>query len=905
MEGCPGDVVTHLADGTLTNDQRARLEAHVAGCEHCAERIAGTAPPSLPARYELRRELGRGGMGRVYAVRDRELGRDVAIKVILAETATPERTARLVRESQLMARVRHPNVVTVYDVGEHDGRVYISMELFQGSTLGSWLRAAPRGWREILAVVGRAGEGLAEAHRAGLVHRDIKPDNILIDLVDGVPARVAIGDFGVARSARASESERPPPASTTADEVATAAGALVGTPAYMAPEQIDGDDVDARADVFAYACTVWEALYGTRPYPGRTLIAIREAMTRPPEVPRGMAPRWVGRALQRALEPDRALRPATVTELVRALDPRPRDRRRARLIGAAIAVAAVTAVIVGWPRSARDCEDPSREMWSGDRRGRIVHAFDALSPAFAHGLGERLASATDAWLRDWRTTHHTACRAEPTERMRQLACLDRELRRVDAHLVALEHPDIAAAAAAASPGHGLPSLACEAPPAGEEPIGLELRGLATVADRAAALQWAGRHAEASRLVEASRAHFARATQPSFLAATMFDLAQIWHEDGRLPEAKAAYARARDAATAIGDGRRATMAMIAIADLAADSGDLPGAAATLDGASAVARLERIGYTERISIARAKLAIAGGDLPTGIAELERTIAVLRAGPLTTDTRTALVHALGLCAEAELAVSTPPALEKARARILEARELVIASSGIDHPDLGRLDAELAAIEGSRGKLEESIAALERAATVLRTSYGDDGIVVLKVRANLGFTERFAGHPERARTTLADVAARMKRTVGDDFPDLADIEADLGGLELELGNEAAAEMHLDSALARWDRLGKRGPSIARTLGERATLDAKRRDLPGAIARLERALEHVRDEALASDRASLLVQLADVLLAAHRLRDAAARVVEVDALLPGLAASDAAEVRAALAPLRARLPPR
>ena len=242
--------------------------AEVASSPASRPRLGPSTGP-LPAsigRYEVVSCLGAGGVGVVYEARDGELGRAVAIKVL--RDASEANVARFRREARSMSRINHPNVATVYEVGEAQGRSYIAMELVRGQTLRDWLRTRPA-WTEVLAMVQQAGEGLVAAHAAGLIHRDFKPDNMLV----GDDGRVRVVDFGLAKHhtelSGSGVFDRQALARELADGRITRTDSLMGTPAYMAPEQFRGDG-DARSDQFALSVVLYEALYGQLPFPGET-----------------------------------------------------------------------------------------------------------------------------------------------------------------------------------------------------------------------------------------------------------------------------------------------------------------------------------------------------------------------------------------------------------------------------------------------------------------------------------------------------------------------------------------------------------------------------------------------------------------------------------------------------------
>ncbi|MCH9683782.1 MAG: serine/threonine protein kinase, partial [Deltaproteobacteria bacterium] len=246
--------------------------------------------PHRLGRYVVLGTLGRGGMGVVLRAFDLELDRQVALKV-LHEHLGDRQTARLRREAQAMAKLSHPNVVQVYEVGQVDGRTFVAMELVRGQTPRQWMKQDPRpGWKACVRLFIRLGQGLAAAHEQGLVHRDFKPDNAIID----GKGRPRVLDFGLARRDDPVEVESEPEwadalHSESADTSLTRTGVVMGTPAYMPPEQMRGRDTDARSDQFSFCVSLYEVLYGQRPFVGSSsaqlLVAIEDGEIKP--VPRG------------------------------------------------------------------------------------------------------------------------------------------------------------------------------------------------------------------------------------------------------------------------------------------------------------------------------------------------------------------------------------------------------------------------------------------------------------------------------------------------------------------------------------------------------------------------------------------------------------------------------------------
>jgi serine/threonine protein kinase len=255
-------------------DELGIVSEHMRGA--IAQRMFGAvAAGSRIGRYEVRRVVGGGAMGAVFAAFDPTLGREVALKLLIGGSADdpsqPRRADRLAREAKALARLSHPNVVAVYEVGTDDDRVYIAMEYVEGVTLREWIDAHPVGrrgeQRAVVEMFQQAAAGLAAAHEVGLVHRDFKPDNALI----GDDGRLRVADFGLAAWGRgaAKSDDAISGRDLEGARSSTSVGQVVGTPAYMAPEQIVGAEVGPAADQFALCVSLFEALFGRRPHTGR------------------------------------------------------------------------------------------------------------------------------------------------------------------------------------------------------------------------------------------------------------------------------------------------------------------------------------------------------------------------------------------------------------------------------------------------------------------------------------------------------------------------------------------------------------------------------------------------------------------------------------------------------------
>jgi eukaryotic-like serine/threonine-protein kinase len=411
------------------------LAEHLACCARCRAVVAVermVEPTTLVAgtligRYRIEDRLGAGGMGVVYRAIDTELERPVALKLVRPHAGQADALAeRLRRESKLQARAAHRAVITVYDIGREGDQIYVAMELIRGGTLRDWLAAAPRSWRDILDLFGRAAEGLAAAHAAGLVHRDVKPDNVLVETDRGAVTRVLVTDFGVARAIGAADVIQTP---SDATEVAiTAVGTLVGTPAYMSPEQLTGGAIDTRSDVFSFAAALWEALYHELPFKGGSVHQIAANMQRRPKPPAATSvPRWIPAALRRGLAIDAAERTSSMAALVASLNWRRRRRRRrwgvagvATLAGALGAAGIVLATRSPPPSP---CGPLARVDGS---LGRAIDQLNHASAATPDALGQTWRTRAERYRRDWGRLRDDVCAApdEPSLATR-VRCLER------------------------------------------------------------------------------------------------------------------------------------------------------------------------------------------------------------------------------------------------------------------------------------------------------------------------------------------------------------------------------------------------------------------------------------------------------------------------------------------------
>ncbi|HYI01079.1 serine/threonine-protein kinase, partial [Hyalangium sp.] len=412
---------------------------------------------TLAGRYTVLDFLGQGGMGLVLAAYDPRLDRRVALKLLRPRkrdsSSGGQERARLSREAQSLARLSHPHVVAVYDSGAlEDGSLFIAMEYVEGQTLRQWRAGSPRTWRQVLRTYLEAGRGLAAAHAAGLIHRDFKPDNVLV----GKDGRARVMDFGLARVRPAAPEPAPPhpaPGTPATPEELTVTGSLMGTPRYMAPELLlRGQPADVHTDVFSFCAALYEALYGQLPFPGKTVeeLARTHADGKAPMPPASSeVPAWVARTVLTGLRADPSQRPASMEELLAALEDDPEVKRRARrrTLGLASVVVSL-GVLAGWgwvgqQAQAPECGHLERRLagiWDAPTKAKVKQALLDTGVSYAPDTWQRVATLLDGYASTWVKMRTELCEATGQTRaaqprnlaVLQESCLERRRSRLRA-----------------------------------------------------------------------------------------------------------------------------------------------------------------------------------------------------------------------------------------------------------------------------------------------------------------------------------------------------------------------------------------------------------------------------------------------------------------------------------------
>ncbi len=815
--------------------------ADLLGMRRQRPRAVLSAGQTIADAYRIERELGAGGMGVVYLARDLRLHRDVAIKVHAAVAAEPGGD-RLLREAAALAQLVHPNVVTVHEVGTWTEHPYVVMEYVLGHTARGWCAASARTPQEILRVYVAAGRGLAAAHAAGMIHRDFKPDNVLV----GEDGRVRVADFGLARAIDDATATATATATSVSDGTSqasalpslTATGAVLGTPAYMAPEQRAGASIGPAADQYAYAVSLAEALGD-------------------------QAPPHVARALARARSETPDARFPSMAALLNevARDPAAGRRRIAIGVGAVIVVAGLGAgamVLAGGgkptppprPTACAAAHAALGDTWTPAQRDAVRAAFVATKVAGADTTFARVARRIDTYTTAWTAQRVEACeatqvRGEQSAAMLDLRdhCLDQRRQELAALIEVFGHADARVLATADSAAVNLTSLdLCRdvprldaAPRLPDDPAQrAEANAIEALIARTHALFAAGKYAE--QLASSGEA-VERADRAQLLALAA--KARYWQGFAQFASrqpARATFERAaKDAAAAHDDALTADL-WIAVLDTLATADQELRAADQLVGVAEAA------------------VVRAGDLPDQRFHLDKVIGGLRLhqGRLD-DARAALERALAIGEKTHgkdapelgqvltwLGSTLWDLGDHAGARAAYQRDLQLteAAYGKDHPQVADIVNNLATLDEDDGKYDDARAGFEQALAIKERGYGPDNPALASSLDNLATVLLLQGHADQGAPYIDRALAIVTKAYGPDHPLVARTMMMRAELQVALGQTAAAKQALERALAiQTAAMGDDNPEIASTLSVLAKVLDQRGDTAGAIAQLERGL--------------------------------------------------------------------
>ncbi|MCY1066680.1 serine/threonine-protein kinase [Nannocystis sp. RBIL2] len=551
----------------------------------------GRSTPIKIGRFTVLDRLGEGGMGVVYTAYDDKLERKVAVKVLRGEATRSDDSGRqrLMREAQAMARLSHPNIVTVHEVGDYEDQVFVAMEFVRGMSLDAWMRRRARSWREVLAVFGQAGLGLQAAHAAGIIHRDFKPHNVLV----GDDGSVKVLDFGLARAVEHAGSEDLAITAKSGESVGhalmvplTQTGAIMGTPAYMAPEQHEGRPASAASDQFAFCISLYEGVYKRHPFSTDSLAsligdAILGRVAPPPSGSR--VPSRIFKALQRGLSVAVDRRFASMAELLAELERDPEARRRRLFASTAFAgfvgVAGFGAAALQQPAAAAPlCQSAGEELagvWNGERSEAVRSAMSATGVPYAADTWSKVQPQLEAYASAWVAMRGEACTTHASGHQSdnlfdlRTACLDQRRAGFAGLVDTLVSADAEVMEKAMQALSSLPpvegcgdvaALTAEVAPPEDPRARVRVQAVRETLARAAAQEYAGRYHAGLATLAPAAAEAAAIDYAPLRGELMLRQGSLQMEASDYPAAAASFSQALWTAVAADDARTAAQAV---------------------------------------------------------------------------------------------------------------------------------------------------------------------------------------------------------------------------------------------------------------------------------------------------------------------------------------------------------
>ena len=760
-------------------------------------------PGDRIGRYVIGTPVGRGAMGEVFRAYDSELARPVALKRLHASTNSDAR-ARLVREARAAAQLQHPNVVAVYEIVDDVDGAVLATEWIDGVTLREWIKDKP--WREAVRVVVAAGRGLAAAHAAGIVHRDFKPENVLVDR----QGRARVADFGLASAFDSVMGDV-----TLLDSVelaqtlrATMTGTIGGTPAYMAPELIDGARPDARSDQFAFAVTLFEAAYGTYPFAGATAEAVWAHMGRNQIVKcERRLPVWLDRAVRKALAANPAERFADLGELLDLI-----DRKSSRGIGIPVAVAgalggiavAGIAMLVAPSSEKQKCgDDLVDDVWSQSVRAGYAKQFASVAPARAVTSLAFTDQTLDQWTGAWRLERRAACAAEPAQRRARTTCLDRQLGELRAQLAVWSRADAAGVDHAALAVAALPSPAeCTTAPTVATPAA---RTFADATAELDALRRAGKYQEGRAKIAPLIEPATKQTDLVAKARAFWAFASIEYELREQTTARAHIAIAAQSARQAGDDQ--LLAEILVTDAAVRI-------VALKPAEALGVLDTVEMLSPREETVSKVLAVRGEALSQLGRFDESIATYRQGIEILEKevmhdpsqRLALAAMIGATGSV---MGRAQRFEEGIVELKRGHEIEEPLLGVNHPEVARTLHDLANAQRFTGDSVNATKNMTRARAIFAESMGEVSLEVATCDEALADMALDAGDEARA-LKLATNARDIYVQVHANPSLLSSIETTLGNIEEDHDHCTAALPHYQASLDAAKEANETGGTLA-----------------------------------------------------------------------------------------------
>jgi len=801
-------------------------------------------------RYIVIDVLGRGGMGIVYLAYDPDLDRRIAVKV-LRPTDTSDDSGlsagreRLLREAQALAQLSHPNVVSVYDVGVANDDVFVAMELVEGDTLRTWVTKSRPPIREVVRVFVAAGEGLAAAHDAGMVHRDFKPGNVMV----GASGRVRVLDFGLVRTIEGEPSTPSTSSSERDDDVSTGGSSLtradviVGTPPYMAPEQFRKEGADALSDQYSFCVSLFEMLYGSRPFPGSNRRVLREdVLAGNVVVPDGVkVPPRLARIVRRGMSPKPEERYPSMHALLDDLrrDPARGRRRVAAALGVLVLAGAAFALARPDAQSpAARCETLRGDLddvWNHDVAARLTAAFEATGKPFASDSASRVVKGLDDYRRRWGSVRVEACSATHVHATQsdelldlRMECLDRRHDSVASLLAVLvDAPSGDVVANAVDAVDGLPglercsdaeALRAVSPLPEESAARADIASLRRELDEVEALSAVGRYVDALPPAEVAAERSRELGYPPTRVEAFALLAQIQEVSGDVNQAEPAYKEELRAAAVVGDPRVLAQAWIEYVDFVGNTMERYDQALAFAEAADVAVIsageparERAYLLTTVGEIRATQGDSAGARET----LQRALS-LRERSVPDD----LVGMSITLDKAASAAKLQGDYDAARGYLRRSIALSKQRFGPHHAKVGALIFNLALVEMASGDYKKALGLFDEARTIVIGAIGDENPNVATMLTEAANCMIKTGRTDGALENLQRAQHIREKAFGPNHRMVANSLQSIGELMITLGREDEAAPLLERALRiREDTFGKQHPLVGESLAAIAGL--------------------------------------------------------------------------------------
>ncbi len=864
--------------------------------------FAGEVEAPKIGRYTILRLIGEGGMGTVYACFDDQLDRQVALKLVRGIAGAEART-RMLREAQAMAKLSHPNVVPVFEVGEHETQLFVAMEYVRGRTLEQWQEEQKPGWPLVLGMYIQAGRGLAAAHAQRLVHRDFKPHNAIV----GADGRVRVLDFGLAarqgdlQFTTAQSTELPSPKEGALDTPLTATGAVMGTPAYMAPEQFSAQEADHRSDQFSFCVALWEALFGKRPFDGgdsRFLSRMRSGDFT--AVGKTEVPPAVQTVLKRGLEAEPSRRWPDVDTLLAELERvtrrsgQARRLRRAVLGGTVGGAVLVGAVVLGGQEldriQTRACEVAAGEeldrTWNDETRAAVRDGLLASGSVLADSAAQRSLPWLDRYAQDWRETYIEACTAvsvreqrsdDDLERSRW--CLEQRGMALGALVGQLRDADRIVVQTAVTAAAQLPPVATcgdwallsrlsGPPPADQRAVVSEIQ--MQLLD-ARALRFTSQYASGIGVARDAIERAGRADRPGLRAAGLLEMGLLLEADAQFEDAASTLEDAYFDAVEVGDYETASSAAWSLVELAGRTMAEPktGRRWARHGRAANHQLGRGDDHPSVADGLMKLAYVTQSFDLVEAEdLYRQALAVRMAALGPD-HPALAATLARLASVHYVRRR---FAKAKEEHQRALAIRIQALGGDHPEVANSLDSLAKAHAALGAYDEARPLHERALAIREAALRVDHPDVADSLNQLANVLAATGAFDEARPLYERALAIREQTLRSNHPSLANSLNNLGTVLTELGEyERAEQLHRRAVTIKEEFGGKDHPDVANSLDDLAATHRRAGAFDEAVAALNQGLQ-IREAAWGGSDSAVglsLGQLGAVLVEAGRSDEA------------------------------------